>query len=158
MDKFRYFENESGFFIDYVFDDKNHRKCLRLSEDNDYFSFSLFSPDEEMMHFQVVNIVSDNPIYSPIKNILENKQRIEILEEGTSEGKSIILEDDNDIIKIIFKLANNPTHVASVSITNVRLSSPNVTFGENSHHIEDFKNKLNCALLEIKDILNENTM
>lgn len=158
MDKFRYFENESGFCIDYVFNDNNHKKCLRLSEDNDYFSFSLFSPDEEMMNSQVVNIVSDNPIYSPIKNILENKQRIEILEEGTNEGKSIILEDGNNVINIIFKLTHKPTNIASVSITNVRLSSPNVTFGENSHHIEDFKNKLNCALLEIKDILNEKTM
>ena len=44
MDKLRCYENESGFYIDYIFQDKNFRKCLRISEDNDYFAFCLFSP------------------------------------------------------------------------------------------------------------------
>ena len=42
MNKLKLYENEFGFYIDYIFSDNDIKKCLRLSEDDDYFSFSIF--------------------------------------------------------------------------------------------------------------------
>jgi len=158
MNKLKLFENEFGFYIDYVFADKSNKKCLRISNDNDYFSFSIFSPYVQMVNTQMINIDCENPIFLPIKRLLENQSYFEVLEEGTNEGKSIIFKNSENSIDIIFNLTEVPTNVASVSFTNIRLASPNVTFGKGSPQISDFKNKLNTTLLEIKDILNEKAM
>ena len=80
------------------------------------------------------------------------------LEEGSNEEKSIIFKNNENNIDIIFNLTSIPTNVASVSPTNIRLSSPNVTFGKNSPQISDFKNKLNSALLNIRNTLKEKHM
>ena len=155
MNKLKLIENDFGFYIDYIFTDKSNKKCLRISKDDDYFSFSIFSPYEQLVNIQKINIDSSNPLFSPIKKLLEGSTHIEILEEGTDEGKSIIFQDNKHSADIIFNLTNNPTNVTSISLTNVRLASPDVTFGKGSPDISDFKNKLNSALLEIKDKLNE---
>lgn len=155
MNKLKLIENDFGFYIDYIFTDKSNKKCLRISKDDDYFSFSIFSPYEQLVNIQKINIDSSNPLFSPIKKLLEGSTLIEILEEGIDEGKSIIFQDNKHSLDIIFNLTNNPTNVTSISLTNVRLASPDVTFGKGSPAIPDFKNKLNSALLEIKDKLNE---
>ena len=56
---------------------------------------------------------------------------------------------------MVFKLTSIPSNVTSISITNVRLASPNVLFGIGSPEISDFKNKLHSCLLEIKNTLEE---
>ena len=104
MDKLRCYENESGFYIDYIFQDKNFRKCLRISEDNDYFAFCLFSPDIEMLDTEVINIDKNNLIFLPLQKLMEDKSYIEILEEGSDEGKSIIFKKNDSSINLIFNL------------------------------------------------------
>ena len=122
------------------------------------FSFTLFSPYAQLIHSQEITIDNNNVLFAPLKKLLENNSQIEILEEGTDEGKSIILQTDNKDINIIFKLTETPTKVASISLTNIRLASPNVTFGNGSPQISDFKNKLHLSLLEIKNSLKEYSM
>jgi hypothetical protein len=158
MNKLKLYENEFGFYIDYIFSDKDIKKCLRLSEDDDYFSFSIFSPNIHLVNSETISINSNNPIFLPLKNLIENNPYIEILEEGSNEEKSIIFKNNENNIDIIFNLTSIPTNVASVSLTNIRLSSPNVTFGKNSPKISDFKNKLNSALLNIRNTLKEKHM
>lgn len=158
MSKFKVYENEFGFYIDYIYSENNNKKCLRLCEDNDYFSFTVFSPDSKMLGSQVIKIDNANPIFLPFMRLLNNVSFVEILEEGTDEGKTISFKNNNNSIDIIFSLNKNPVNVTSVSITNVRLASPNVTFGSDSPVIDDFKNKLHYSLLEIKDNLKEYSM
>ncbi|MBQ4558466.1 MAG: hypothetical protein IJA61_03740 [Clostridia bacterium] len=158
MDKFKVNENDSGFCIDYIYTQNNDTKCLRLSEDNDYFSFSIFSPNTHLINLETININTNNPLFSPFKKLLEDNQYIKIMEEGTSEGKSLTLQSRENAIDMIFSLTNTPTNLTTISITNVRLASPNVTFAKGSPEISDFKNKLHSALSEIKDCVKENTM
>lgn len=154
MNNFRFYENELGFSIDYIFNDNNFNKCLRLSEDDDYFSFSIFSENIDLMNSISVNINNENPLFVPLYKLLENNTFIDILEEGSDEGKSLSFAKSNDnIIILTFGLTKIPTSASSISITNVRLASPNVTFTEKSDKIDDFKNKLHLAFYEMKDNL-----
>ena len=158
MNKLKLYEDEFGFYIDYIFTDKSIKKCLRISRDNDYFSFSAFSPYSQMVNEQIITIGRVIPIFLPIKKLLANQPYVEVLEEGSNEGKSIIFKNNENSVDIIFNLSDIPTNVATISLTNVRLASPNVLFGKESPHISDFKNKLNSALLEMKELLKESTM
>ena len=90
MNNYKVRENESGFYIDYIYKENNNKKCLSLREDNDYFSFSLFSPFEKLNDIHTINIDSNSVMFKPIKKLIENNDYVEILEEGTNEGKSII--------------------------------------------------------------------
>lgn len=156
MNKIRFFKDNSGFNIDYIF--KNNTMCLRIREDDDYFSFVIFSAENNLPLTQKVNINSDNPLFYSLYRLLENNDFIEILEEGTNEGKSLIFQKHNDSFDLIFKLTNTKCNIASISITNVRLASPSVTFANNSPKISDFKNKLHQSLLEIQDNIQEPSM
>ena len=96
MNKLKLYENEFGFYIDYIFSDKDIKKCLRLSEDDDYFSFSIFSPNMQLLNSEIISINSNNPIFLPLKNLIENNPSIEILEEGSNEEKSIIFKNKDN--------------------------------------------------------------
>ena len=151
MNKLKLFEDKSGFYIDYIFTENNSKKCLRLSVDNDYFSFTLISPYEKLKEKYIITFNEGNPIFIALKMLLGNTPFVEILEEGSNEGKSIIIQaKHNNTIDLIFNLNNEELNIISVSITNVRLASPNVTFGKHSPIIENFKNKLHLVLLELK--------
>ena len=158
MENLRYFENEETFFVDYIYNDNNIKKCLRLSEDNDYFSFCLFSQSNDLKKSQIVKIHNNNPLFLPLLKLLENNNFIEILEEGSNEGKSLIFKYNQNYLELIFILKNNPSNSVSISLTNIRLASPEITFCKNSPTICNFKNKLHSALSEIKNCLHDYSM
>lgn len=155
LNNFRYKENNFGFFIDYIFKDKDRTKCLRLSEDDDYFSFCLFSESIDLEGTESILIDTKNPLFTPLINLLGNNNYIEILDEGSNEGITLSFVKNDSVIDLIFSLPSIPSAAATISITNVRLASPNVTFANNSPEIMDFKNKLHFSLIEIKNSLKE---
>ena len=55
----------------------------------------------------------------------------------------------------VFSLQSTIANAISFSITNVRLSSPSVTFSENSPKVENFKNKLHTMFVRLKESLQE---
>ena len=158
MGNLRFFENEETFFVDYIFNDNNVMKCLRLSEDNDYFSFCLFSQINDLKNSQIVKIPNNNPLFLQLSKLLENNKYIEILEEGSNEGKSLKIKYNQNYLDLIFILKNNPSNLVSISLTNIRLASPEITFCKNSPTICNFKNKLHSALSEIKNYLHDYSM
>ena len=117
-----------------------------------------FSPSEQLKDPHTTTVNKNSPIFSAINKLLENNNFIEILEEGTCEGKSIAFKKVNNGIDIVFSLTDTAVNTTSISLTNIRLASPNVTFKKGSPEIPDFKNKLHSSLLEIKDTLKEKSM
>lgn len=159
MNKFRIHENEHGFFIDYIYSDSENKKCLRLSEDNDYFSFTILSQQSDLQNKHRIKIDISNPLFLPIKKLLEGNAYIEILEEGSNENKTLtIINNEDTYIDLIFSLPQTPISATSISITNIRLASPEVTFSKDSPTIQNFKNKLHNMFIEIKQQFKETTL
>lgn len=155
MENIRYYESEDGFFVDYIFEDNGAKKCFRLIEDDDYFAFCCFSPAFEMKNVQEVDITESCLLYAPLCSLIGDNKFIEILEEGTGEGKRLAFIKEKNNIKLVFGLQSTKANAISFSITNVRLSSPSVTFSEKSPKVEDFKNKLHSMMVRLKESLQE---
>ena len=155
MKKLRLFENDDWFAVDYLFEEDNVRKCLRLSVDNDYFSFCVFSGKEDLKGAQSIRIDNNTPLYKPLIRLLEDNGFIEIC-SGTNAEESLLLKKQRDSLELTFILGSEPKSVVSLSFPNVRLASPEVNFSKKSPIVSDFKNKLYSSLLEIKKSVIEN--
>jgi len=158
MELINYIDNEELRQIDYVYDDGNGRKCLRLSEDNDYFGILLFSSEDDLSNKKTVNISQTNALYGPFSNLIMDNNKVEILEEGTEEHKSLVITKAQNGIILEFVAPEQKNNCICISITNVRMASPDVNFGEGSMKIKDFKNKLHYAFDQIIDNIKEVTM
>lgn len=151
MNNVRCFEIQDGFCLDYIFSYPAGLRCFRVYENNDYFSFCVFSENLDLEGECEIKLEKGNVMFEPFLKLLDGNKKIEVLEEGSNGGKSVIFEEVDGAFVITLVLADEPTSVSTVSITNVRASSPDVLFGEAGSKIADFKNKLHFVLGEIKN-------
>lgn len=126
------YSTSRGRWVKCLFDKGD--SLMIIGETDDYFYFTLMLREGYLAHEYSVEISMDDEMYNPLVKLLEGFKLIEVLEEGTPEGKSLSFEKGEDCIHIVFHLTEEERAFYTIEFANLRrlgdTKFKNITFDE----------------------------
>lgn len=114
------YSSSRGRYAKLIFGENNLYNFLQISETDDYFCFTIMQRDGVLKDKLCITIANDLPLYRPLINFMDGFEYIEIMEEGSPEGKSIGFKTGSNKIEMIFNLTNHEKVFQSIELANLR--------------------------------------
>lgn len=113
------YSSSKGRYLKYFFE-KPEQGLFQIGETDDYFYFTIMLKDGYLRNNYSLTIEENDFLYDSMCEFLEGYTNIEVMEEGSTERKSIGFIKNKESIEIVFNLTEEEKAFYTIELANLR--------------------------------------
>lgn len=126
MERFKFskdneqYSTSRGRWAKYFFNKGKDEGLILIGETDDYFYFTLSLKEGMLKNHYSLDIKNDSALFNPLQKLLQGFKLIDVMEEGSTERKSLCFQQHNDSVKLIFNLTEEERVFYTIEFANLR--------------------------------------
>ena len=126
MEKVEFYKKDEGALCSnarwckYFFKNNSNYGLMMIGETDDYFYFTISLKDGMLKNNYNINISQDSIMYNTFNRLVTGFKVIDVMEEGSPEGKSLCFKNQNNSIDITFNLIDEERVFYTIEFANLR--------------------------------------